>query len=454
MVRSDGTLTTPVRVALLAILVVGFVLAAADPFITLFYGSYVAVGAVLAIRRPRNVVSWLLVGIAFAFLGLTGQPDIDVPALLAGSGSLVDRAAAWISAWIAIALFLGFAALTFVFPSGRLPEGRWRRLSIGLLAVGAVICVATMLEPTITLSTAGGDVDVPNPLGLLPAGPWWPAITAASYVVTIGALAAAVINMLVRYRGSDEQTRLQMRWLLASMAFVLVGIVFALALIAIRGDDAGGLAWVVVVVAYPTVPLAVGVAVLRYRLYEIDRIVNRALVYGVMTAIMGGVFAAAIALSQRLFISLAGQTSDATIVLTTIVVVSVYAPLRKRVEHVVDRYFKYDQREYGPYLADIQRLLELIEPKRAAGRLAKEVLAHTGAVGVAVIGASGDLLASAGTWPVEPTVAVPIAVAGSALASVLLGPRRDGKPVPAARLQALAEIGAVAADTARVGDRL
>lgn len=454
MVRADGTLATPVRLALAAVVLIGFVLAIADAFTILFYGSYIAVGALLAIRRPRNAVSWLLVGIAFALLGTTIPQRFDVPALLAGGGSLADRAALWIRAWIAIALFLGFAALTFIFPSGQLPKGRWGRTAIVLLAVGGLICVATMLEPIVTVSVAGGSVNLPNPLGLLPDGPFWPIITGASYAVPLAALTAAVINMLVRYRGSDEQTRLQLRWLLASMAFVLIGIVFALSVFAIRGDDAGGLAWILVIGAYPTVPLAVGVAVLRYRLYQIDRIVNRALVYGAMTAILGGVFAAATALSQRLFIAFAGQTSDAAIVLTTLVVVTAYGPLRKRVESVVDRYFKYDQREYGPYLADLRRLRELIEPTLAARRLATEAMAQTGAVGVAVVGATSTILASAGTWPAEPNIEVPIAVTGSDLATVLLGPRSDGKPHAAARLRALAEIGTVAADTARVGAHL
>lgn len=454
MVRPDGTLATPVRLALAAVVFIGFAVAIADPFTTLFYGSYIAVGALLAIRRPRNAVSWLLVAIAFALLGTTIGPRLDVAALLAGGGSPADRVGLWLGAWIAIALFLGFAALTFVFPSGRLPAGRWRLLAVALLTIGGLICVATMLEPTVSVSVTGGSVNLPNPLGVLPDGPVWPALTTASYALTLGALAAAIINMLARYRGSDEQTKLQLRWILASMAFVLVGIVFALSVIALHGDDAGGVAWILVIAAYPTVPAAVGIAVLRYRLYEIDRIVNRALVYGAMTAILGGVFAAATALSQRLFISLAGQTSDAAIVLTTLVVVTAYGPLRKRVESVVDRYFKYDQREYGPYLADLQRLRDLIEPTRAAHRLATEAMGQTGAVGVAVIDRAGTVLASAGRWPTDPRLVVPIAAAGSVLSSIVLGPRRDGNPHAPARLQTLAEIGAVAADTARLGSQL
>jgi hypothetical protein len=195
-------------------------------------------------------------------------------------------------------------------------------------------------------------------------------------------------------------------------------------------------------------PLAIGLAILRYRLYEIDRIVNRALVYGAVTAILAGAFAAATALSQRLVVSVAGQSSDTAIVITTLIVVAIYAPVRKRVEAFVDRYFKYDQREYGPYLDELRRFLDLVQPERAAARLAHEAIRNTSALGAAVTGPDGAVIASAGTWPAEPSVAVLVSsngANGSALTSVLLGPRRDGKPHPPAQLQALADAGAVVA---------
>jgi hypothetical protein len=146
-------------------------------------------------------------------------------------------------------------------------------------------------------------------------------------------------------------------------------------------------------------------------------------------------------------VSVAGQSSDAAVVLETLVVVAVYAPARKRVEAVVDRYFKYDQRAYGPYLDELRRLLNLVEPRRAAARLAREAMTHTGATGVAVTGRGGSVVATAGMWPAEPSVAVPIEVDGSPLAAVLVGPRSDGKPHPPARLRDLADAGALAAAT-------
>lgn len=446
MRRPDGTLAIAPRLVLLAAVALGLVVATADPFTVLFYGSYVAVGVLLVVRRPSNLVSWLLVGIAFAFLGTTSRPSVDIVALQAGNAGPVDELQAWVAAWIAPAAFLGYGALAFVFPAGSLPEGRWRRVAVVAIGLATVTTVLTMFEPSIALTPSGGaQIVVPNPIGVLPGSAVWDLVGPAGFVVTLGALGFAIVNLLVRYRRASDLLRLQLRWLVAALALVLFAIVFGLSVVLLHGDDAGGFAWIPAIVAYPAVPLAIGVAVLRYRLYEIDRIVNRALVYGTMTAILAGVFAAATALSQRLFVQIAGTSSDLSPVLTTLVVVTVYAPVRKRVEAVIDRYFKYDRREYGPYLDELRRLLDLVEPGRAAARLVREALAQTRATGVAVLGADGSILASAGEWPGEPVVTVPLAVDGSPLGAILVGPRRDGRPHPAGRIRALAEVAAMAA---------
>jgi hypothetical protein len=250
----------------------------------------------------------------------------------------------------------------------------------------------------------------------------------------------SLASLLLRFRRSTGVERQQIKWFLfvASIAAVAFGISI------LNIGPISDVGWVLGIMAMGFLPLAIGLAILRYRLYEIDRIVNRALVYGALTAILAGVFAAATALSQRLFIAVAGQSSDAAIVLTTLVVVAIYAPVRKRVEAVVDRYFKYDQREFGPYVDELRRLLDLVEPRRAAARLAREAMKQTGATGVAVTGSDGDVIASVGSWPVEPSIPVSIIPTGSALAAVNVGPRRDGKAHPPARLRALAEAATIA----------
>jgi hypothetical protein len=398
------------------------------------------VGALLTVRRPENRIGWLLLvagtlaGIAFA----CGEYERSLIASSAFDSPLLVPAA-WIASWgfiPAIGILVVF--LPLLYPSGNLPSRRWR--------VVVPIAVAGIALGTIGSAVLPGPLADPRgPLNpFVPPEPLLSAIQVASAISNLTAppiFLLALGSLLLRFRRSTGVERQQIKWFLfvASVAAVA----FAVSILSIGPiSDAG---WVLGILAMGFLPLAIGLAILRYRLYEIDRIVNRALVYGAMTAILAGVFAAATALSQRLFIAVAGQSSDAAIVLTTLVVVAIYAPVRKRVEAVVDRYFKYDQREYGPYVDELRRLLDLVEPRRAAARLAREAVRQTGATGVAVTGSDGAVIASAGTWPAEPTVPVPIVPDGSLLSTVVVGPRRDGKPHPPARLRALAEAATIAA---------
>jgi hypothetical protein len=187
-------------------------------------------------------------------------------------------------------------------------------------------------------------------------------------------------------------------------------------------------------------PIAIGIAITRYRLYDIDRLINRALVYGSLTAILAGVFTAAVGLAQRLFVAYTGQTSDAAIVLTTLVVATLYAPLRRRLEGIVDRWFKYESRQFGAYRADIERFLQLSEPDLAAKRLASEAAAELDAIGLAVINTDGRTVAAAGIWPQPVAMRLPIGRGDASIGTLLVGPRRDGQPYDAREVEELAEL--------------
>jgi hypothetical protein len=404
------------------------------------------VGSVLAARRPENRIGWLLLvagvltGIAFA----CGEYErFGIAAARSDWPFFVP--AAWLASWLFIpAIGILVIFLPLLYPSGELPGRRWR-------VVVAVALVGVTLGATGPAFAPGPLADPRGPLNpYVPPDPlasWIQVASAASNIVAPPIFLLAVASLLARFRRSAGVERQQLKWFL--FVAVVASVSFAISILGV--GTLSDVAWVLGILAMGFLPLAIGVAILRYRLYEIDRIVNRALVYGAVTAILTGVFAAVTALSQRLFISAAGQSSDAAVVLTTLVVVAVYAPVRKRVEAVIDRYFKYDQREYGPYVDELRRLLDVVEPRRAAARLAREALRHTGATGVAVADHSGAVVASAGAWPAESSVRVPIASDRSPLAAVILGPRRDGKPHPPRRLRALAEAGTMAAAAVSVG---
>ena len=117
------------RLVLVALLVVGLVLALEDPFTILFYGSYALAGALLVIRRPRNSIGWLLLLIGIGFIGTTARRDLDLDALVAGTATTRDFLLAWFGSWAGGLTFTAFLALTILFPSGHLPGGRSRVLA-------------------------------------------------------------------------------------------------------------------------------------------------------------------------------------------------------------------------------------------------------------------------------------------------------------------------------------
>jgi hypothetical protein len=446
VIRADGSLKLLPRLALVALLGGVTIYALADPITLVFQASYSLVGVLLAIRRPRNPVGWLLIGISLAFVGTTTR-DVDVAAVQALRAEPRDVFLVWLGSWTGGLAWLLYGTLAMVFPSGRLPEGpRGRRIARGALWIGLLVVVASMVgTPVTTVYDAANPegIEVPVSLSVVPPTPEVRAAGAIVLAILLGVILTGIGFMLLRYRKADNETRLQIRWVLAAIVFVLLAILTGLLLTFLTGG-LGGLEWLPAVIAYPTIPGAVAVAILRYRLFEIDRIVNRALVYGSVTAILAGILAAATAFSQRVLVELAGGSSEFAIVAITLVVATLYTPLRKRVETVVDRYFKYEQRQFGAYREELTRFATLLDPDRAAMRLTSETLRETQARGVAVVGTHGHLVASAGAWPSAIEARVAVEPGGGPFAAVLVGPRVDGRGHSSATLDAVATIGALA----------
>jgi hypothetical protein len=341
---TSGTFTTGLRaVALLALAAVGTWLVAFDPTTTVTFLAYALVGTYLVLRRPRNLVGSLLIASGWVLVATTSDPtSADIVQLQAGTADLAVEIRAWTGPALGGLGFVCYAALAFIFPSGDLPPGRRGRAIAGYLGVAALVAITPgMLAGTIPVSVDGGpEIAVPNPFAVM-------AITDLAVagvgqllatVVPLAVLAAAVIDTVRRYRRSSGHLRLQFRWLMAALAFVCLSLVFGIAMNILAGRQAGLLAWLPALVAFPTVPLAVGVAVMRYRLFEIDRIVSRSIGWLVLTAILGAIFAGGIvSLSSVLSPWTAGSTI--AVAGSTLVAAVLFQPLRQRVQHAVDRRF-------------------------------------------------------------------------------------------------------------------
>jgi hypothetical protein len=311
--------------------------------------SFPTVGAVIAARRPDNSIGWLFIAAGLSGAAVLLASEYALYALFTEPGALpAARTMAWISSWIGTVGFgLVFAFLLLLFPDGRLLSTRWR--PVAWLAAGALtgVMVATALRPSLTDETgepapAGAPEPISNPVGVEGAGATLQAVEEAAIVVFVLLCALpAAVSLILRYRRSTGERRQQIKWL-AWAAGVLVLCVFFLpdALIAAFGDTdavstAGSVLETVPVVA---LPLATGVAILRHRLYDVDLVIRRTLVYATLTALLAGAYLAAVLLLQ-LALSPLTDASDLAIAGSTLAVAALFRPARRRVQALVDRRF-------------------------------------------------------------------------------------------------------------------
>ena len=225
------------------------------------------------------------------------------------------------------------AVLLWVFPDGRLPQGRWRRVAVVLIAAGALLAVAATAggaaaEAGHTVRIDTGGTLVNNATG---------AAGLAQGAVAVGVLASLLVWLAVqvpRYRRSSGERRQQFKWLYAGATVFVVSVISA---VTVSGGSGLDLAVnnVIVPIGFAVLPVCVGVAVLRYRLYEIDRIISRVISYAIITAVLAGVFAGLVLLAGVVF-PFKGPVAVAA---ATLVSAALFNPLRKRVQYAVDRRF-------------------------------------------------------------------------------------------------------------------
>ncbi len=327
------------RIGVILLVVPAPIIGIAGGYGALAAAPYAVVGGFLAIRRPGNSIGWLLIGLGWAF----AVSFINVPGstadLLAGTAAASVMAIAILIAWAGGALLMLFFIVTIVFPSGHLPIGRWAGLARLVLAVDVLLWVVSAFGPTISVNVAGSSsgVQVQNPLAVLPDSVLWSVISAGA-VLQFSLVIVGVGSMIVRLRRAHGVERAQLRWVVMSLALILVGFVIGLVGDSVFDNGLGGLVWIPAEIAFVLPPIAIGIAILRYRLYEIDRIVSRTIGYGTVTAVLVVTFAGAILLFQAVLAPLTGGNTLA-VAASTLVVAALFQPLRRRVQARVDRRF-------------------------------------------------------------------------------------------------------------------
>jgi hypothetical protein len=331
------------------------------------------VGALIASRRPRNAIGWILLaeGLLWMFLGMTDYYSLYG---VASPGSIpfpVGVAAVNSFMWVPAVGLLG-TYVFLLFPDGRLPSRRWRPLAWLSGTVIVLVSILVGITPA-PLQNLGG---IRNPFVLV-GYPWVETVAYIVLPLLPLCMLASVISLVMRYRRSRGEERQQIKWIAFAASFVgllyLIAMVCAFIFPSGAWFQAGSPLWLdllgyAALSSFTLVPIAVGVAVLRYRLYEIDIIINRTLVYGSLTISLALVYVGSVASLQYVFRALTGGDSQLVIVASTLVIAALFNPLRRRIQSFIDRRFyrsKYDARktleEFGARLRDETDLGSLSE---------------------------------------------------------------------------------------------
>jgi hypothetical protein len=405
----------------------------------LFAASASGMGLLVTRQRRRSAVGWLLLvlGAATAAIVLAVYAD----AVLAGwTGASTLGPSGWIAGAGLQPVIGGLTGLLmFVYPDGRLPSRSWRP-AVGILIVGtAVRFVETGLAaPTVPyLPTLKNTYAVVDPSG-------WPVLAEivgaagphAGLLPLLLGMGLGAASLVVRYRAASPEAREQIRWfmvagtLVAATLLPLAHLFVFVSPSAGRGQDL----WVAFFVCASLFPAAIWLAITRHRLYDIDRLVNRAFVHGTSIAVLAGVFTASIALSQRAFVQLTGETSDLAIVLTTLIAAAAYTPVRRRLERLADRLFRYEEPRLGAFSQSVHEMLAMLDPEETARRLLAEAMAEVHAScgwieldgRLAALGQLDTEGPDGVMRPCPPAVSIPVGSTAGPVGRLMIGSRVGG----------------------------
>jgi hypothetical protein len=316
------------------------------------YLSFAVVGVVVAWHQPRNPMGWVLLGVTFFFLldGLGSsytyldyrQHGGRLP--LGWLGVLLDPS------W-APAIVLGGLSL-LLFPDGRLPSRRWRPMLWAYLALGALwlggayaISVGAIVGHHVSIDSSGGLTSLDYPGG---SDAWWGTVQGVFFPAVGVCWLAWLAGQVVSFRRSSGERRLQLKWLLSGATVFIIS--------TIAGVWSGnGLALAGILL----LPVSIGFGILKFRLYDIDRIISRTLAYAIVTGLLIGVYAGLVLLATEVF----RFHSSVAVAVSTLVAAALFNPVRRRVQHGVDRRFnraRYDADEtVAEFAARLQDAVDL-----------------------------------------------------------------------------------------------
>lgn len=317
--------------------------------VTASFLAFPAVGALIISRRPKNTVGWIFcaIGLGAATTSFTAGYVSYAVAKHTDTQLATGLADALGNAVWPVNMGLG-SLLLFVFPNGKLPSRRWRPV----FWLDVACTIAMVLAGLLHAGPLESHGRVVNPVGVGGARPLFTAMQSVAQTVFVFATLAAIISVVVRYRHATGALRQQIKWFAyagVTVALIVVVTIFVADALTPRGQDPSKTAFsnIGFALGFTMLPLGAGVGVLRYRLYDIDFLINRTLVYGSLTAVLAAVYFGLVFVAQSLTQAVTGQTrpQPVIIVASTLLIATLFNPLRRRIQTTIDRRFyraKYD----------------------------------------------------------------------------------------------------------------
>jgi hypothetical protein len=302
----------------------------------LAFTAFMVMGTLIVAHRPGNAIGWIFSTIAL--LAVTGAlaEEYGRYAYLTRPGTLPGAIlASWFSSWAwfpTIALALVFTVL--LFPNGRLLSPRWRPVAWLAVADTAAITVLAALQPSLTMTE---DREVSNPIGVAAVGNPEQTRVGSALLGLLALLAVvASVSLIIRFLRSRGDERQQLKW------FAFAGALLPLTVLGDLLPAAAGNVFFALLVSF--LPVAAGIAILRYRLYDIDRLINRTLVYGLLTVLLAGVYAGLVLGLGEAFGGLGAEPPSWAVAAATLAVAALFQPARRRIQGMVDR--RFNRRRY------------------------------------------------------------------------------------------------------------
>ena len=388
-------------------------------------------GLAISTRRADNVIGWLFLGAALlAGIQAVVANYAQYAVVVDGAPNALAQVGSWIDSWIWVPLIILMTTFLFVlFPEGATAGRRWRWVLWVAGIAGMIALVAAAINPD-----ESGTTGYRNPFAGPIDGEVIGIVIGLSLLVVVCTMVIGIVGLLLRSRRADGIERKQLQWLFAAGLLVSGAFLFYAAVPSKLGE-------VLIMVGILGIPGAATIAILRYRLWDIDVIVNRALVYVPLTGLLAGLYSIAVAAMQRAFVLVTGVASDAPIILSALILAAVFTPIKNRLQSLVDARFKGNidpAARLTIFAADLRADYRLADPTRLAARLVSLVRSATGAADVflELQPGAGARMIQAGSRPLSPEMDLVLGRAEQVPGRLLVGPRSNARPYRTADVEA------------------